>query len=454
MKTTVSSRIDKILFVLFFILYVMFVVITSAVLTGCASDEIAQGPTSQEVSAIGNQQDAKLSNGIGEIQASVIDSSETVGETDSNGEDSSDSDVENDIGADSEETDSEDANSEDEGKVKNMNGDAIIATGGSDSMSSADDVKSKSEETSSANVIDTVGTDSGVEVIQDTGSVSIQDVGNSKQPDIITITKDIISTVKDVVTDIIADTSAEVFIDMVTETASQKPEVSGKLDIGGVVDVESKTMLDAKTVTDTKTTIDVATVKDSQVTKDIQVVKDAFTKDVQAQDSQTQDTKILSPADITQLNDGTTWYTSKAYQYKVQFPSWVEASQLKTTDLLLSGNSANKIGLTNQQLATTAHFTLRTEFEYCPSYVGFDDWWKYLYGKPDEVATYQGQTLKYHSADSGGGFNRYTYVKIGKVGALRIEMSFSMPEHLFVDGFMEKSLEVLYMVTKSAQAVN
>ncbi|MCX6733201.1 MAG: hypothetical protein NTX63_00100 [Candidatus Peregrinibacteria bacterium] len=298
--------------------------------------------------------------------------------------------------------------------------DAVIAIDDANSAIDADDSDSESSETSSPNVTDIlVGTDSTSATVQDTQDATVQDTNINQQPDIqiqqpdiITITTDVISAVEEVVNEIIADTSAEVLIDMIAETSSQKDEVkegvSEKADAG--VDAEM----------------------DSQATKDTKV----------------------SPEDITQLDDGTTWYTSKVYQYKVQFPSWVEASQLKTTDLLLSGNSANQIGLTNQQLASTAHFTLRTEFEYYPEYMKYDAWWKNLYGKPDEAETYKGQTFQYHSADSGGGFNRYTYVKIGNVGALRIEMKFSMPEQLYVEGFEQKALEVLNMVTKSAQAVN
>lgn len=359
MATTIGTRIEKILFI-------MFAIILSVVLTGCASDEIAMGSSSsfvQEVSAAGNWQDAKLSG------MNVDSDSDISGQGDSSEDSSEDAE-------DGEDTDSE------------------------------------SVETSSPNVTDIlVGTDSTSGVIQDTQGATEQDT-NTNQPDIVTITTDIISEVKEVVNEIIADTSAEVLIDMIAETSPQKDEVKEevleKADAG--VDVEM----------------------DSQTTKDTQV----------------------SPEDIAQLDDGTTWYTSKAYQYKVQFPSWVEASQLKTTDLLLSGNSANKTGLMSQQLASTAHFTLRTEFEYYPEYMKYDAWWKNLYGKPDEVETYKGQTFQYHSADSGGGFNRYTYVKIGNVGALRIEMKFSMPEQLYVDGFEQKALEVLHMVTSSAKVAN
>lgn len=360
MATTIGTRIEKILFL-------TFAIILSVVMTGCASDEIAMGSSGssiQEVSAVSNPQDAKLSG------MNVDNGSDISGQSDSS-EDSSE--------------DAEDG----------------------------DDSDSESAETSPANVTDIlVGTDSTSGVIQDTQGATEQDTNTNQQPDIITITTDIISEVKEVVNEIIADTSAEVLIDMIAETSPQKDEVKEevleKADAG--VDVEM----------------------DSQTTKDTQA----------------------SPEDVIQLDDGTTWYTSKAYQYKVQFPSWVEASQLKTTDLLLSGNSANKTGLTSQQLASTAHFTLRTEFEYYPEYMKYDAWWKNLYGKPDEVETYKGQTFQYHSADSGGGFNRYTYVKIGNVGALRIEMKFSMPEQLYVDGFEQKALEVLHMVTSSAKVAN
>ncbi len=365
MATTIGTRIGKILFIIF-------AIVTSAVLTGCTSDEIMVGSPTQEAYAVSNQQDAKLSSEIGEIQANVI-------------------------GSDS-------VNGSESGSDSGNGKDAIITIGSSDSASAVGDANSESGETSSPYVTDTVvGTDTSI----------------NQQPDIVTITTDIISAIEEVVTDIIADTSAEILIDMFTETSSQKEEVKEevkeKADAGADVEM------------------------DNQSTVDVQISP----ADIQ-----------VSPEDIIQLNDGTTWYTSKEYQYKVQFPSWVEAGQLKTTDLLLSGNSANKIGLTKQQLGLVAHFTLRTEFEYYPEYMKYDAWWKNLYGKPDEVETYKGQTFQYHSADSDGGFNRYTYVKIGNTGALRIEMKFSMPEQLYVDGFEQKALEVLHMVTNSAKAAN
>lgn len=378
MATTIGTRIGKILFIIV-------AAIASVVLAGCTSgEEIIVGSPTQEAYAVNNQQDAKLSSEIGEIQASVIGSDSVNGS-----ESGSDSDV--DDGGDTDAT-------------KSVVEDTIITIGSSDSTSAVSDANSEGGETSSPYVTDIiVGTDSSI----------------NQQPDIVTITTDIVSAIEEVVTDIITDTSAEILIDMFTETSSQKEEVkevvSEKADAGADVEM------------------------DNQSTVDVQI--------------SSADIKV-SPEDIVQLNDGTTWYTSKEYQYKVQFPSWVEAGQLKTTDLLLSGNSANKIGLTKQQLALVAHFTLRTEFEYYPEYMKYDAWWKNLYGKPDEVETYKGQTFQYHSADSDGGFNRYTYVKIGNTGALRIEMKFSMPEQLYVDGFEQKALEVLHMVTKSAQAAN
>ncbi len=395
MATTIGTRIGKILFIIV-------AAIASVVLAGCTSgEEIIVGLPMQEAYAVNNQQDAKLSSEIGEIQASVIGSDSVSGN-------SSDSKDDN---ADVYDSDVEDT-------VKNIGSDTIITIGSSDSASDLTDVNSTSDGTSSPYVTDIiVGTDSKSEALQDTSI--------NQQSDIITITTDIVSAIKEVVTDIITDTSAEILIDMFTETSSQKAEVTSEVP-------EKK---DAE--------------MDKQSTEDVQSAKDVqSTKDTQIAPADTQ----VSPADIVQLNDGTTWYTSKAYQYKVQFPSWVEAGQMKTTDLLLSGNSANKTGLTKQQMALVAHFTLRTEFEYYPEYMKYDAWWKNLYGKPDEVETYKGQTFKYHSADSDGGFNRYTYVKIGNIGALRIEMKFVMPEHLYVDGFEQKALEVLHMVTNSAKA--
>ena len=365
MATTIGTRIGKILFIIF-------AIVTSAVLTGCTSDEITVGSPTQEAYAVNNQQDAKLSSEIGEIQANVIGSDSVNGSESGSG------------------------NGSESGSGK----DATITIGSSDSVSAMSDTNSEGGETSSSYVTDiVVGTDTSI----------------NQQPDIVTIATDIISAIEEVATDIITDTSAEILIDMFTETSPQKEEVKE-----GVLEKADAEM-------------------DNQSTVDVQI----SSADIQ-----------VSPEDIVQLNDGTTWYTSKEYQYKVQFPSWVEAGQLKTTDLLLSGNSANKIGLTKQQMALVAHFTLRTEFEYYPEYMKYDAWWKNLYGKPDEAETYKGQTFQYHSADSDGGFNRYTYVKIGNTGALRIEMKFSMPEQLYVDGFEQKALEVLHMVTNSAQAVN
>ncbi len=496
MKTTAQvSKIDKVLFGLFMLFYVMLVLITSAVLTGCAGEDITiQGAWTEEENRtdigdtqVNGQIDTQISKqDIGESQVSKqVDTQ--VGKRDialgtvNVTEDTSDSqdigqDSTSDIDQDSESEDTQDIQDTQDGDegdtaptnivIADVNTTEDVASSNvtdsvstelneesdEDSNSNEDSVSIK--EDSSANdtklvasadvtalldtawVKDTININDS-ESAKDTNTVkdveNVKDTVVTQQPDIITISQDIISDVKEVVSsimpdipDIITDTGVSIFMDIITDMFQQKSEVAEVLG-----------QPDTTNAPDTTSASDTSAQDMNQDTKVL--VPDA---------------QVAPPADIAQLNDGTTWYTSKEYKYKVQFPSWVESSQLKTTDLMLKGNAANKTGLTKQQLVSIGHFTLRTEFEYYPDYMTYDGWWKNLYGKPDEVVTYQGQTLKYHSIDSGGGFTRYTYVKIGKIGSLRIEMSFSMPEYAYIEGFEEKALEVLYMVTKSAQAVN
>lgn len=501
-QTAQIGTIDKVLFALFFTFYVAAIVFASAALTGCApTDQMVIGtPLEEEVSA-DSKQDAGGLKGATNVtgrsgNGNTTDSISSRNVTDSgNDATSSASDTKggtrtvsdlnsgssnggsvNDDGSNGNYSDSgDDTDTADDtsigidGKivagVQDMSSsdmkasviqDTTVSTTADSNGGRAKDTSSTIQDastvkdTTSSTVLDTKGT-----VIADIGTSSDTDVGIGQKPDIITITQDVMTTVKDTVTDIIKDTSAGIILDIIAsaDNGGQKIDSKGQFDIGGASASDTSAAPDSQIVKDT------SAVQDAQIWYDTQIAKDAQSaKDAQAQqDTQNQqDTQIQPTPDVfIAPNNQTTWYTSKEYKYKVQYPSWVQATVLKTTDLQLTGNVLNKVGLTDEKLLGVGHFTLRTEFEYHPEYAApYDEWWKYLYGKPDETATYQGQTLKFQSIDGGAGFNRFTHVKIGKVGALRIEMSFYMPPHLYVEGFEQKALEVLYMVTKSAQAVN
>lgn len=506
MKTTSHSvsqigTIDKVLFALFFTFYVAVIVVTSAVLTGCApADQTVIGGALEEEVSADSKQDAGELKGATNITGQSGNTTDsvssrngpnsasdtkggmrTVGDsngasgrlTDSSSNGSSTSDGGNNLAdngvnnnsndndssdeSDANDTDSADNSNNDSGTSIGIDGKIIV---GVQDIQSSDIKASIIQDTTLADIKGSVPDTKGTGITDITTS-SDTSVGTGQKPDVITITQDVFTTVKDTITDIIKDTSAGIILDIIASAS----------DTGSTTIKDGSAQADTKVATDTKSTSDISAVPDSQIVKDTSAAQDAqiwydtqiakdtqSAKDAQAQqDTQNQqDTQIQPAPDVfIAPNNQTTWYTSKEYKYKVQYPSWVQATVLKTTDLQLTGNVLNKVGLTDEKLLGVGHFTLRTEFEYHPEYAApYDEWWKYLYGKPDETATYQGQTLKFQSIDGGAGFNRFTHVKIGKVGALRIEMSFYMPPHLYVEGFEQKALEVLYMVTKSAQAAN
>lgn len=267
---------------------------------------------------------------------------------------------------------------------------------------------------------------------------------------------------------------------------------------------DTKDIEDVKVVLDIQTVPDISFVEDIQVTPDVFIEPDIFVfipdiqevpdvvemvdipeiqEDIQKEDLiltediedsfDAEDIQIPAPDIFTELDvivtpdivvikpfeafvdngDGTTTFMSKDYQYEVHFPSWVAATQTATTNLVLSGNTQNAIGLSEDDLMLVANFSVKVEWVDALDYISFIEWFSAVYGSPDEEVLYQNKVLNFAATDSGGAFRRVAYVAVGDKGAVRIEMNFVMSDPNFVESFNDLAREVLYMTTTTTKEV-